>query len=404
MDRLDQAYLTNLVSRAKRGNSNAFAELFSAASSLQYAYLEAMLSDKASAQQALTDCTVLIWRSLQGFAQPELFMPWALRICYRHCAGEEDGTVTTPAGNYALSQVIRLPLAESQVLLMHYGQGFSLANVGTLLNFSPRLTRRLLKEGIRRLRRGEPAGAGNPVAPCGAGWNASRAPKLDALQQASVLEEVFQRCEQKGNTVPLEALASYAVYRRERFSLQRGVLAVLLVLFFLLPGMFLLPKLEFEVSDVGIRGLPVYTVKVQTPLPVRRVTARIRNRSLPVYEDSAKRFSVEPTRNGELSVTVELVNRQHAALSRKVTEVDAESPKLDGTQVTDQVVRLTVHDTGIGVDYAGVYAMTAGGDMIRPLSHDPEQNQILFSYPDENCDVYIPDYIGNTLHLALTLE
>lgn len=404
MDRLDPGYLTNLVVRAKRGNSNAFAELFSATSPLLYAYLETMLPDKNDAQQALTDCTVLIRQSLQGFVQPELYMPWALRICYRHCAGEAEGTVPTPEGNYALSQVIQLPLAESQVLLMHYGQGFSLANAGTLLNFSTRLTRRHLKEGLRRLRRGAPAGAGAPVSPCGAGWSELRASKPDALRQAAVLEEVFQRCGQDGNTVPLEALASYAVYRKERFSLQRGVLAALLVLFFLLPGMFLLPKLELDVNGTGLRGLPVYTVRVQASLPVRRVTARIRNRSLPVYEDAAKRFSVEPTRNGELTVTVELVNRQRAAISRKVTEVDAESPKLDESKVTDQTVRLTVHDTGIGVDYSGVYALAGDGTVIRPLSSDPDKNQILFPYPDENWDVYIPDYIGNTLHLALTLK
>ena len=360
MDRLDPGYLTNLVVRAKGGNSNAFAELFSATSPLLYAYLEAMLPDESDTQRALTDCTVLIRQSLQGFAQPELYMPWALRICYRHCAGEAEGTVPTPEGNYALSQVIQLPL-------------------------------------------GAPAGAGAPVSPCGAGWSELRASKPDALRQAAVLEEVFQRCGQDGNTVPLEALASYAVYRKERFSLQRGVLAALLVLFFLLPGMFLLPKLELEVNGTGLRGLPVYTVRVQTPLPVRRVTARIRNRNLPVYEDAAKRFSVEPTRNGELTVTVELVNRQRAAISRKVTEVDAESPKLDESKVTEQTVRLTVHDAGIGVDYAGVYALAGDGTVIRPLSSDPDKNQILFPYPDENWDVYIPDYIGNTLHLALTL-
>ena len=96
MDQLDQAYLTKLVARAKRGNSNAFAELFSAAGSLHYAYLKAMLRDADEAQRALTDCMILIRRGLPGLAQPELYMPWACRICYRHCAGETDGTVPSP--------------------------------------------------------------------------------------------------------------------------------------------------------------------------------------------------------------------------------------------------------------------------------------------------------------------
>ena len=404
MDQLDQAYLTNLVSRAKRGNSNAFAELFSAVGSLHYAYLAAMLQDKSEAQSSLTECMILIRRGLPGLAQTELYMPWACRICYWHCAGDMDETIPTPEGNYALSQVIQLPLAESQVLLMHYGQGFSLPNVGLLLNFSTRLTRRLLRGGMKRLRRGQPAGAGKTVKSCGTALHGVRTPELDALQRASVLEAVFQQCEQEENTVPLEALASYAVYRKERFSLQRGFLSALLLLFFLLPGLFLLPKVDAEVTAAGFRGLPVYSFKVHSVLPVSRVTANVRNRSLPVYQDAAKRFSVEPTRNGELKITVELINRQRAVLTRSVTEVDDESPKLVKSEISDTQVCLTVRDAGIGVDYNAVYALSDSGTVVRPFFFDFEENQILFDYPEENWDVYIPDYIGNTLHLALTLE
>ena len=404
MDQLDQAYLTDLVSRARRGNSNAFAELFSATGQMHYAYLLAMLGDRDAAQTALTECTVLIRRSLTGLQQPELYMPWACRICYRHCAGDADEKVLTPQGDYALSQVIRLPLAESQVLLMHFGQGLSLANTGELLNFSTRLTRRLVREGMKRLRRGAPAGSGEAVKRCAAPANALRHASLNALQQASVLETVFQACELDENTVPLEALSSYAVYRKERFSLQRGVLATLLLLFFMLPALFLLPKLDVSAEGTGTRGLPVYSLQVQSALPVRRVTAKIRNHSLPVYEDGAKSFSIEPTRNGDLNITVELVNHQSASLSRKVSEVDDRSPALLQSEITEDSVLLTVEDAGIGVDFRGVYALAENGTVIRPVSTDAGTGLIRFAYPEENWDVYIPDYIGNTLHLALTLK
>ena len=404
MDQLDQAYLTDLVVRAKRGNSNSFAELFSATGQLHFDYLLAMLGSRDAALGALTECTVLIRRGLSGLQQPELYMPWACRICYRHCAGDAEGCVPTPQGSYALSQVIQLPLAESQVLLMHYGQGLSLSATGELLNFSTRLTRRLLRGGMKRLKRFTPAGAGARVKPCAVPPRSSRQASLNALQQASVLETVFNTCELDENTVPLEALSSYAVYRKERFSLQRGILATLLLLFFLLPALFLLPGLNLTAEGTGARGLPVYSLEVRSALPVLRVTAKIRNRSLPVYEDGAKRFSIEPTRNGDLDVTVELINRQSASLSRKVTEVDDRSPTLLRSEMTDETVALTVSDVGIGVDYREVYALTASGTVVWPLSTDADAGLILFPYPEENWDVYIPDYIGNTLHLALTLE
>ncbi len=405
MDQLDNAYLTDLVKRARLGGGNAFAELFATTAQLHYAYLVAMLGDRDAACTALTECTVLIRRGLPGLQQPELFMPWACRLCFRHCAGTTDRSVPTPGGEYALSQVIQLPLAESQVLLMHYGQGFSLARTGELLNFSPHLTRRLLRGGLRRLRRGQPAGAGQTrIESCRTAAHGGRLPALDALQQASVLESVFQTCGLEENTVPLEALSSYAVYRRERFSLQRGVLAALLLLFFLLPSLFLLPQLQLTGGAVGPRGLPVFTLTVRSALPVRRVTAKIRTRSLPVYEDSAKAFSLEPTRNGDLAVTVELVNRQTASLTRRVTEVDGKSPVLLSSSVADGFVTLAVTDAGIGVDWRGIYALNAEGTVFYPASADAAAGTVVFPFPQENWDVYIPDYIGNTLHLALTLK
>ncbi len=404
MDRLDQRYLSDLVVRARRGDSNAFAELFAAAGKMHFAYVSAMLRDRRAAQDAFVECMVQIRRGLPGLLQPELYMPWACRICYLHCAGETDGSVSLPEGSYALSQVLQLPVAESQILLMHFGQGMSLTAIGDLMNFGTRLVRRLLLEGRKRLRRFQPAGAGAPVRRCDSEKHSGQWQTLDAVQMASVLEEVFKTCGQDGNSVPLEALSSYAVYRKERFSLQRGILAAMMLIFFLLPGLFLLPELTLSAEGTGLRGLPVYSLQVRSLLPVNRVTARIKSRSLPVYEEGAKRFSLEPTRNGELSVTVELVNRQSGKISCRVSDVDAASPVLLQYDTDEQLVCLKVRDAGIGVNYSQVYASAAGGKVIRPQAYDSKLGEIWFEYPNERWDVYIPDYIGNTLHLALTLE
>ena len=404
MDRLDQRYLSDLVVRAKLGGSNAFAELFAAAGKMHFAYVSSMLHDRKAAQHALVECMVQIRRGLPGLLQPELYMPWACRICYLHCTGESDGSVGMPEGTYALSQVLQLPLAESQILLMHFGQGMSLAAIGDLMNFGTRLVRRLLLEGKKRLRRFQPAGAGTPVKRCDSEKRSSQWQTLDAVQMASALEEVFKICGLEDNSVPLEALSSYAVYRKERFSLQRGILAAMMLIFFLLPGLFLLPELNLSAEGTGLRGLPVYSLQVRSLLPVHRVTASIQNRSLPVYEEGAKRFSLEPTRNGDLSVTVELANRQSEKITCRISDVDATCPVLLQYDTDEQLVCLKVRDAGIGVNYSGVYAAAAGGKVIRPYACDSELGEIWFDYPNERWDVYIPDYIGNTLHLALTLE
>jgi len=170
-----------------------------------------------------------------------------------------------------------------------------------------------------------------------------------------------------------------------------------------LPVLFLLPGFKVVEQPEGERGLPVYTVEVKSVLPVNRVLASISDHSLPVYEAGAKEFTVEPIRNGTLVISVELINRQMVSGDYSVTRVDSEGPKLIDNKTGDDTFLIKVEDSGIGVNYRGVYAIGKSGETYYPVSAD-EDNGILFSYPEEDWDIYIPDHIGNTLHLSLKLN
>ena len=74
-------------------------------------------------------------------------------------------------------------------------------------------------------------------------------PALDDQIAKQMLENIFEACDMESNKIPLEVLTSYSNYRRERFALQRLVLVVIMVLFFLLPVLFIAPK-------ISIRELP----------------------------------------------------------------------------------------------------------------------------------------------------
>ena len=108
--------------------------------------------------------------------------------------------------------------------------------------------------------------------------------------------------------------------------------------------------------------------------------------------------------NGILCIVVELFNRQQMEKELRVTEVDAHGPHLTDSIVSDQTVTLKVNDAGIGVDFHGIYAVDQNGSICRPISFDQEEGQIIFAYPEDNWDVYIPDYLGNVLHLAFTID
>ena len=196
-------------------------------------------------------------------------------------------------------------------------------------------------------------------------------PILDEETAAAILNHVFEQCGRQPNSVPVEALSAYTVYRRERFYLQRGVLTVMLVLFFLLPFLFVRTQFEVQMQEPGVRKLPVYSVQVTSWPPTRSVIAVLRNRVLPVYEADAKRFTIEPTRNGMMEIEVASVNRQRSAVTIEVTDVDSSGPVLTGSSVIDDMVYLMVHDEGIGVSYDDIYGLTASGKVVLPAGLYP---------------------------------
>ena len=224
---------------------------------------------------------------------------------------------------------------------------------------------------------------------------------LDMNEAAGILENVFRECDRRPNSVPMEALSSYAIYRKERFGLQRTFLVTMLVLFFLLPFLFIDSKYSVHMEPAGERRLPVYVIEVSSPLPVFRVTAKVRSQRLPVYEADAKTYTVEPTRNGEMQIDVALMNRQNTASTVEVTEVDNRGPELVSSGVVGGEVRLYVRDDGVGTDPARAYGLTPDGTRVEPLRADAGEGLVVFAYPDTDLDVYVPDHIGNSLHLAM---
>ncbi|MBR0397544.1 MAG: hypothetical protein IJI10_04655 [Eubacterium sp.] len=419
MEKLDHGYLNDLVVKAGNGNSNAFAELYAAVAGRQYAYLCAMVRDPARAESLLQTLFEYVINHIGTLQRADLFLCWISREAFRLCHD-------TPEGADAYDLYMNLPLGESQVLLMHEAQGLSIHETGDILNLGSRTIRRRLRSGRRHLQQ-EFADAGdrelhdnrkevpdgvqtrdgrgvrNPSVQIAGGHIFREKHEPDAFRMAEILWNVFQTAGWEPNSVPIEALSSYAVYRKERFSLQRGVLIAAMVLFLLLPGLFVLPAYQVTYEQEGVRGLPVYRIDVHSLLPVGRVTAAMQQHRLPVYEAGSRSFTVEPIRNGKLTIEVALVNRQTVQTTEQVTDVDAESPKLTGSEVGEDTFLLHVEDAGIGVNYSGIYAVGESGEVYRPVSVS-EAEGVLFSYPEEAWDVYIPDHIGNILHLKVHFE
>lgn len=229
-------------------------------------------------------------------------------------------------------------------------------------------------------------------------------PQLDQETARRILENALKANNLEANRIPLEVLASYSNYRRERFTLQRVIIVLVLIAFLLMPLLFIPPKCAMEqVEDVG-RGRPAFEVQVDTFLPIRRVTATIDGVNMPVYEVGESLYSIQPTANGEMFVEATLLNGQSAVLTWQVETVDTAPPVLVRDEYKDGMLNLYVADEGLGVNYDTVYALSIRGERIVPVSISREERRISFAYPEDTMNIYIEDMVGNTLQLAVMLS
>ena len=204
------------------------------------------------------------------------------------------------------------------------------------------------------------------------------------------------------NSVPLETLVSYSGYRRERYSLQRGVIVCMLALFLLLPLLFIAPKLSVTPREDAAAGHPVYDLTISTRFPIRQVRASIDGRTVPVTEAGDRVYRVQPERNGELTLTATLVNRQTAVETVTVSGADAQPPTLISTENGVGVLILTLSDDLSGVDYASVTVTAPDGTVSGPESVDPDKGEVVVPYPETYVDVSVSDNAGNARTLRLS--
>ena len=232
-------------------------------------------------------------------------------------------------------------------------------------------------------------------------------PMLSDDAASKLLANVFDACEQEQNSIPLETLASYSEYRREKHGLAKTVLIIMLLIFVALPFCFISP--EFTITPLPADDptrLPVFEVNVDGFLPINLVTASVEGHGLTVFETGDRSFSIEPSQNGIMKVKVKLANRQYAVKEIKVEGIDLAAPTLVSDEVTGGMLRLLVTDDGT-IDYENIFALynsdLTGQNLIRPVEYSEVGGLVVFEFPTESMNVFIPDFAGNTLQLVITV-
>lgn len=228
-------------------------------------------------------------------------------------------------------------------------------------------------------------------------------PQLDERIASQMLENIFDACEVAPNSVPLSVLTSYSNYRRERFLLQKGFLVLIMLFFCLFPLLFTTPDVHMRQRSEEFKNRPVFELTVDSFVPVSRITAVVDGNNVPVYETADKTYSIEPSYNGTMTVTVTLKNQQYTQTVVPVSGVDTDPPVVVSDRKDKDKIYLYLEDDSSGVDYDNIEAIDLDGNLVAAASIDEANAVVSFYYPLDSLNLYIPDKAGNRLHLILTV-
>lgn len=226
-------------------------------------------------------------------------------------------------------------------------------------------------------------------------------PPLPQKTAEQMLENIFLLCDKTPNSVPLKTLIAYSNYRQERFSMQRTVIIVLLVLFLLLPFLFITTDLSVTRMETGPNENPTYRIRLSSSLPVRQISARVNGVTQPIYEEGNNIYTLRPGRNGVLTVEATLFNLQKTKETVSVAGVDFGNPRLYRVRRTGDSVFLFFRDTVSGIDFSAITVTDHQGHSV-PFQYDTDTDCLTLAHTNENLNIEVPDNRGNVLKLVLT--
>lgn len=184
MAELDYQYISTLVSRARTGDSDSFAELYAATYQREYRFAYNYLKDEYLAQDALQETYILALKNLYTLKDSKLFISWLnqinFRVCFnmhrkqnrydrelsnyengnihgnlpgnmKHQSNPEDQIVRVDEQEYIMKKILDLPFTESQAIIMKYYQNMKLEDIAEVMEVSKSTVKRYLNSGRIKL-------------------------------------------------------------------------------------------------------------------------------------------------------------------------------------------------------------------------------------------------------------
>lgn len=152
--------MEDLIERARAGDSAAFVELMEGQKSVMYKVARSYLRNDADAADAMSETVLACFEKLGSLRQPQYFRTWLVRILIRKCQDIlRDRRRSVPLDEIAQvgrddpghARVEFLDLLDSldekyrTVLLLYYGEGFTVGEIAQAMDLKVETVKTRLK-------------------------------------------------------------------------------------------------------------------------------------------------------------------------------------------------------------------------------------------------------------------
>lgn len=164
------------------------------------------------------------------------------------------------------------------------------------------------------------------------------------------------------------------------------------------------PEIQAEEPDTSDYRNAHVNFQIDSVLPMRSVKATLEGDTVELAKNG-KVYSAELTANGNLTISVESLNRMTDVAHISINVLDEASPSIDEESVIigSGYVEFQVSDSQSGVDYDSIYGIDGDGDNLKPTDIDKTRGMITFAMKSDSLTVYVKDLAGNQQTASFSL-
>lgn len=154
--------MKELVTRAQRGDPDAFAELIQSQMQNMYKTARSILKQDADVADAISDTILSCWEQLKNLKNPGFFRTWMTRILINKCYDQVRKNKTVSVEEFPMEQGYQesgfeniewketldaLPEKYRMTMMLYYVEGFKISEIGQILEISEGTVKSRLARG-----------------------------------------------------------------------------------------------------------------------------------------------------------------------------------------------------------------------------------------------------------------